>query len=145
MQISICLLAVLVPLANSQHFIWTDFDHSGGQFRQQFFDPYGNAHGVYSYVNPSGQIVRVQYSTGALPATQRTFPFLQQFSIPSVSAPVARYFTSPTNEFVSTERNETAPLTNLFTPAVVQYPVATAGQLENYRKALEQYAKEVQE
>lgn len=138
MQIAICLLVLLASLAHTQrpptHYILTDFENFNGQFRQQFFDPYGNAHGVYSYVNPSGQLVRVQYSTGAQPPAPVPQPF---------SGPILRYVTTPSNEIYNPGGNVTTPPTKLFTPAVVQYPTATAGQLENYRKALEQYANEI--
>lgn len=141
LQIVLYVLALFISLVNTQqpsaHYFLTDFDNSNGQFRQQFFDTFGNAHGVYSYVNPSGQLVRVQYSTGVQPLA-RTFSLL---SLPSASLP--RYTTSPRNDLYNTGRNITASLSNLFTPATVQYPAASAGQLENYRKALEQYANEI--
>lgn len=135
MQIGFCLL--FATLGHTQripsNFFLTDFHNSNGQFRQQFFDPYGNAHGAYSYVNPSGQIVRVQYSTGAA-QPQRILP---QF--PTIFS--SRYQDNFEDVFnTPLETNSTAPARNLFTPAVSQYPAATAGQLENYRKALEEYA-----
>lgn len=146
------MLSLLATPTFSQHppypFTLTGFETSDGQFRQQFFDPYGNAHGVYSYINPSGQVVRVQYSTGALP-TQ-----LLPFSL--TPAPLRRYEPATTEYFVGSstfaselarselytaERNATELVVDdLFRPAVVQFPAASAGQLENYRKALEQYA-----
>lgn len=124
-----------MSLAFTQHLrtnlILTDFINSNGQFRQQFLDPYGNAHGAYSYVNPTGQLVRVQYSTGSA-AAQPIFPF--QFS----TTPVL----SRNRLFHRLERNATIFTTKLFTPAVFTCPAASPGQLESYRKALEEYANE---
>lgn len=140
------MLVLFASLAHCQrlpiHYFLTDFENSNGEFRQQFFDRSGNAHGIYSYVNPSGQIVRVQYSTGAQPPAP-VFPF-QQLSVQYASTLPPRYVETSRKETYNPVQNVTAPLNNLFTPAVVQYPTATAGQLENYRKALEQYANEVQ-
>lgn len=148
------MLALFASAASSQfappHFVPTYFDNSNGQFRQEFFDTYGNAHGVYSYINPSGQVVRVQYSTGVSPSQPP--PPQQQIFTGFPAAPLPRYEPStenslvPQKELYSPKNNVAIPVgANLFTPAVVQYPAATAGQLDNYRKALEEYAAQEKE
>lgn len=146
MQIAVCLLLATLFASSAysqqqrlspQHFVLTNFENSNGQFRQQFLDPFGNAHGVYSYINPSGQVVRVQYSTGAHPL--RKFSYEPSLGYVGAGSTLSLSRSEP---YATEQNNVTVPL---FTPAVVQYPAASPGQLENYRKALEEYAAQAKE
>lgn len=88
--------------------------------------------------------MRVQYSTGVHPSQALPLP---TFSLPLSAAPL-QYFLGGGTSALRTEieapdgRNVS---TNLFTPADPGNEVASAGQVENYKKALVQYATEESE
>lgn len=142
--------------------------------RQENVDQNGNIQGQYSYVDPNGKTITVKYTAGkdgfrvegdhlpAAPSASLT-PQVPQYQ-PQYGNGIQNNFQSSLNSLPHSYQNfqqqpfsfqsnlgqfgnnfaPVQPSKPLFTPAVNPYPAATPGQIDNYRKALEEEKADAQ-
>lgn len=158
-------LAILLHTATSQYprapsFFELAYQTPDRQQRQQLTDPFGFVRGLYSYVDPTGHTVSVKYNTPKPRSFAANFfdrsqylnsPLLSPITAPAFPesyAPESGELPEQVPRFP--DLNSTAGVDlrpppfaeNLFKPALVQFPAESAGQLQEYTKALQVYAQE---
>lgn len=157
-------LLLLLPtlfLNSSAQFAGPGFHFSPYQdnnpFRQQRTDPFGTTRSLYTYVDPNGRTFNEKYPTyrqgfyrkpyyntrsSFLPQITRFPPIISPtFLQPSAFPDISREFSFQNSTSISSFPPSAE---SLFTPGV-EYPAESDGQMNNYRKALEEYAKEDEE
>lgn len=160
-------LAVMLHTAKSQFprtpsFYELAYQTPDGQQRQQITDPFGFVRGLYSYVDPAGHTVSVKYNTPKPSGFASSFfdksRFLNSPSlIPRISIPALQESYVPQSgelpeqvprfpDFNSTssavELRSPPSAESLFRPSLVPYPAETTGQMDEFKKALQEIAQE---
>lgn len=137
--------------------------------RQENVDGQGNVQGQYSYVDPNGKTITVKYTAGkdgfqvqgdhlpvapqeyqpnAIPQNYQQQSY-QQYQ-PNQAQSYQAYNQQPYQQAYQPQSSGqfgnqfSAPSKPLFAPAASPYPAATAGQFDNYRKALEEERADAQ-